>query len=117
VFNLHRLLTLSANEGAAWAFSRSWKSIVVRLNDRCWLWIFYAVLGGMKGITILRSLKYVVLIIAYNHSAIFHIFAVNKTTFIPASVFSLLTLNLVLPLLAKLDEIVRELGSVITTAS
>lgn len=70
---------------------------------------FYAVLGGMKGITYTQVAQYVVLIIAYTIPAIFISLQLTDT-FIPAiGLFSTHTES-GLPLLQKLDEVVRELG-------
>lgn len=70
---------------------------------------FYAVLGGMKGITYTQVAQYVVLIIAYTIPAVFISLQLTDT-FIPAmGLFSTHTES-GLPLLQKLDEVVRELG-------
>ncbi|MGB7390039.1 sodium:solute symporter family protein [Marinomonas sp.] len=70
---------------------------------------FYAVLGGMKGITYTQVAQYVVLIIAYTIPAVFISLQLTDT-FIPAiGLFSNHTES-GKPLLQKLDEVVRELG-------
>ncbi|MBJ7539294.1 sodium:solute symporter family protein [Marinomonas transparens] len=70
---------------------------------------FYAVLGGMKGITYTQVAQYVVLIIAYTIPAVFISLQLTDT-FLPAiGLFSTHTES-GLPLLQKLDEVVRELG-------
>ncbi|TPE54502.1 cation acetate symporter [Maribrevibacterium harenarium] len=70
---------------------------------------FYAVLGGMKGITYTQVAQYCVLIVAYTIPAVFISLQLTDT-FIPAiGLFSEHTQSGV-PLLQKLDEVVRELG-------
>ncbi|KZN14047.1 sodium:solute symporter family protein [Marinomonas sp. TW1] len=70
---------------------------------------FYAVLGGMKGITYTQVAQYVVLIIAYTIPAVFISLQLTDT-FLPAiGLFSTHTES-GMPLLQKLDEVVRELG-------
>ncbi|RDL43973.1 cation acetate symporter [Marinomonas piezotolerans] len=70
---------------------------------------FYAVLGGMKGITYTQVAQYCVLIVAYTIPAVFISLQLTDT-FIPAiGLFSEHTQS-GMPLLAKLDEVVRELG-------
>ena len=70
---------------------------------------FYAVLGGMKGITYTQVAQYVVLIIAYTIPAVFISLQLTDS-FIPAmGLFSTHTES-GMPLLQKLDEVVRELG-------
>ena len=70
---------------------------------------FYAVLGGMKGITYTQVAQYVVLIIAYTIPAVFISLQLTDT-FLPAiGLFSNHTESGI-PLLQKLDEVVRELG-------
>jgi len=69
----------------------------------------YAVLGGMKGITYTQVAQYVVLIIAYTIPAVFISLQLTGNFLPPLGLFS----NHVesgIPLLQKLDEIVRELG-------
>lgn len=70
---------------------------------------FYAVLGGMKGITYTQVAQYCVLIIAYTIPAVFISLQLTDT-FVPAlGLFSTHTES-GMPLLQKLDEVVRELG-------
>ncbi|BFM51230.1 sodium:solute symporter family protein [Marinomonas sp. THO17] len=70
---------------------------------------FYAVLGGMKGITYTQVAQYIVLIIAYTIPAVFISLQLTDT-FLPAiGLFSTHTES-GMPLLQKLDEVVRELG-------
>ena len=70
---------------------------------------FYAVLGGMKGITYTQVAQYCVLIVAYTIPAVFISLQLTDT-FIPAiGLFSDHTAS-GMPLLQKLDEVVRELG-------
>ncbi|WP_417506001.1 sodium:solute symporter family protein [Marinomonas gallaica] len=70
---------------------------------------FYAVLGGMKGITYTQVAQYCVLIVAYTIPAVFISLQLTDT-FIPAvGLFSEHTQS-GMPLLQKLDEVVRELG-------
>ncbi|SBS35751.1 Cation/acetate symporter ActP [Marinomonas spartinae] len=69
----------------------------------------YAVLGGMKGITYTQVAQYVVLIIAYTIPAIYISLQLTDTFLPPIGLFS----NHVesgIPLLEKLDQVVRELG-------
>ncbi|REG81318.1 sodium:solute symporter family protein [Marinomonas pollencensis] len=96
--------------GAGVAFSR-----FLEVNNDTGLMIaavvvfFYAVLGGMKGITYTQVAQYVVLIIAYTIPAVFISLQLTDT-FIPAiGLFSNHTES-GMPLLQKLDEVVRELG-------
>lgn len=70
---------------------------------------FYAVLGGMKGITYTQVAQYCVLIVAYTIPAVFISLQLTDT-FIPAiGLFSEHTAS-GMPLLQKLDQVVRELG-------
>ena len=70
---------------------------------------FYAVLGGMKGITYTQVAQYCVLIVAYTIPAVFISLQLTDT-FIPAiRLFSEHTQS-GMPLLQKLDEVVCELG-------
>ena len=69
----------------------------------------YAVLGGMKGITYTQVAQYVVLIIAYTIPAVFISLQLTDTFLPPIGLFSEHTQSGV-PLLQKLDEVVRELG-------
>lgn len=70
---------------------------------------FYAVLGGMKGITYTQVAQYVVLIIAYTIPAVFISLQLTDTLIPAIGLFSTHTES-GLPLLQKLDEVVRELG-------
>lgn len=69
----------------------------------------YAVLGGMKGITYTQVAQYVVLIIAYTIPAVFISLQLTETFLPPIGLFSEHVESGV-PLLQKLDEVVRELG-------
>ncbi|HEY0923482.1 sodium:solute symporter family protein [Rheinheimera pacifica] len=76
---------------------------------------FYAVLGGMKGITYTQVAQYVVLIIAYTIPAVFISLQLTGNFLPPLGLFS----NHVesgIPLLQKLDMVVRDLGFVDYTA-
>lgn len=70
---------------------------------------FYAVLGGMKGITYTQVAQYVVLIIAYTIPAIFISLQLTGNPIPPLGLFSN-HIESGVPLLAKLDSVVRELG-------
>ncbi|MCC5824683.1 sodium:solute symporter family protein [Alkalimonas sp.] len=69
----------------------------------------YAVMGGMKGITYTQVAQYVVLIIAYTIPAVFISLQLTGNPIPPLGLFSTHTES-GLPLLQKLDEVVRELG-------
>jgi len=69
----------------------------------------YAVMGGMKGITYTQVAQYVVLIIAYTIPAVFISIQLTNNPIPPLGLFSTHTES-GMPLLAKLDEVVRELG-------
>lgn len=75
----------------------------------------YAVLGGMKGITYTQVAQYVVLIIAYTIPAVFISLQLTGNPLPPLGLFSDHEASGV-PLLQKLDEVVRELGFVDYTA-
>ncbi len=75
----------------------------------------YAVLGGMKGITYTQVAQYVVLIIAYTIPAVFISLQLTDSFLPPLGLFSTHTES-GMPLLQKLDEVVRELGFVDYTA-
>ncbi|MBU2223881.1 MAG: cation acetate symporter, partial [Gammaproteobacteria bacterium] len=75
----------------------------------------YAVLGGMKGITYTQVAQYVVLIVAYTIPAVFISLQLTDTFLPPLGLFSDHVQSGV-PLLQKLDEVVRELGFVDYTA-
>jgi probable sodium:solute symporter, VC_2705 subfamily len=70
---------------------------------------FYAVLGGMKGITYTQVAQYCVLIVAYTIPAVFISLQLTDT-FIPALGLFSNHVESGMPLLQKLDEVVRELG-------
>ncbi len=75
----------------------------------------YAVMGGMKGITYTQVAQYVVLIIAYTIPAVFISLQLTGNFVPPLGLFS----NHVesgIPLLQKLDMVVRDLGFVDYTA-
>jgi cation/acetate symporter len=75
----------------------------------------YAVMGGMKGITYTQVAQYVVLIIAYTIPAVFISLQLTGNFLPPLGLFS----NHVesgIPLLQKLDMVVRDLGFVDYTA-
>jgi len=69
----------------------------------------YAVLGGMKGITYTQVAQYVVLIVAYTIPAIFISLQMTGHLLPQTGLFGTHTES-GLPLLQKLDEVVRELG-------
>jgi cation/acetate symporter len=69
----------------------------------------YAVLGGMKGITYTQLAQYCVLITAYTIPAVFISLQLTNNPIPPLGLFST-HVESGLPLLAKLDEIVQELG-------
>jgi len=70
---------------------------------------FYAVLGGMKGITYTQVAQYCVLIFAYTVPAVFIALQVTGTAF-PQLSFGSEVIGEGLPLLAKLDQVVTDLG-------
>ncbi len=70
---------------------------------------FYAVLGGMKGITYTQVAQYCVLITAYTIPAIFISLQLTGQFLPPIGLFSEHTAS-GMPLLAKLDQVVTELG-------
>lgn len=69
----------------------------------------YAVLGGMKGITYTQVAQYVVLIIAYTIPAIFISLQITGHVLPQTGLFGT-HLESGMPMLQKLDEVVRELG-------
>ncbi len=69
----------------------------------------YAVLGGMKGITYTQVAQYIVLITAYTIPAVFISLQLTGNPIPGLGLFSTHTES-GLPLLTKLDQIVRELG-------
>ena len=70
---------------------------------------FYAVLGGMKGITYTQVAQYVVLIIAYTIPAVFISLELTGNPIPGLGMFSTHTES-GLPLLTKLDQVVTDLG-------
>lgn len=71
--------------------------------------LFYAVLGGMKGITYTQVAQYVVLIIAYTIPAVFISLNLTGNPIPPLGLFGTDVASGT-PLLQKLDTIVQELG-------
>lgn len=69
----------------------------------------YAVMGGMKGITYTQVAQYVVLIIAYTIPAVFISLQLTGNALPPLGLFSEHTQS-GMPLLQKLDMVVRDLG-------
>jgi len=96
--------------GAGVAFSR-----FLEVSSAAGIWIaagvvfVYAVFGGMKGITYTQVAQYVVLIIAYTIPAVFISLQLTNNPIPMFGMFSTHTESGV-PLLVKLNEIVRELG-------
>jgi len=70
---------------------------------------FYAVLGGMKGVTYTQVAQYCVLILAYTVPAIFISLQLTGVVLPPLGLFSDHVASGV-PLLTKLDQVVTELG-------
>lgn len=70
---------------------------------------FYAVLGGMKGVTYTQVAQYCVLILAYTVPAIFISLQLTGVALPPLGLFSDHVASGV-PLLTKLDQVVTELG-------
>ena len=77
--------------------------------------LFYAVLGGMKGITYTQVAQYVVLIIAYTIPAVFISLNLTGNPIPPLGLFSNETAS-GMPLLQKLDLLVPDLGFTAYTA-
>ncbi len=75
----------------------------------------YAVMGGMKGITYTQVAQYVVLIVAYTIPAVFISLQLTGNAIPPLGLFSEHTAS-GMPLLQKLDLVVRDLGFVDYTA-
>src|SRR5690606_17134092 len=96
--------------GAGVAFSR-----FLEVSSDAGIWIaaivvlFYAVLGGMKGITYTQVAQYVVLIVAYTIPAIF---ISAQLTGNPIPMFGMLGNHLESgqPLFVQLDQVLHELG-------
>ena len=102
--------------GAGVAFSRFLEvSSTTGLMIAAVVVLFYAVLGGMKGITYSQVVQYVVLIIAYTIPAIFISLHLTGNPIPPLGLFSQHTES-GMPLLQKLDSIVTELGFAAYTA-
>jgi cation/acetate symporter len=70
---------------------------------------FYAVLGGMKGITYTQVAQYVVLITAYTVPAIFISLNLTGNPIPPLGLFSN-TVEEGVPLLVRLDQVITDLG-------
>jgi cation/acetate symporter len=102
--------------GAGVAFSR-----FLEVSNSTGIWIAagvvfaYAVFGGMKGITYTQVAQYVVLIIAYTIPAIFISLQLTGNPIPPLGLFGD-HVDSGLPLLQKLDEVVRDLGFAAYTA-
>ena len=77
--------------------------------------LFYAVLGGMKGITYTQVAQYIVLIIAYTIPAVFISFNLTGNPIPPLGLFGTDTASGT-PLLQKLDMLVTDLGFAAYTA-
>ncbi|MCO6062377.1 cation acetate symporter, partial [Pseudomonas sp. MOB-449] len=75
----------------------------------------YAVFGGMKGITYTQVAQYVVLIIAYTIPAVFIAFQLTGNP-IPSLGMIGTHVESGMPLLAKLDAVVTDLGFAAYTA-
>ncbi|MCQ4318763.1 sodium:solute symporter family protein [Stutzerimonas stutzeri] len=96
--------------GAGVAFSR-----FLEVSNDVGIWLAaaivfaYAVFGGMKGITYTQVAQYVVLIIAYTIPAVFIAFQLTGN---PIPMFGLFGTHVEtgMPLLDRLDTVVRELG-------
>ena len=102
--------------GAGVAFSR-----FLEVSNSTGIWIAaavvfaYAVFGGMKGITYTQVAQYVVLIIAYTIPAIFISLQLTGNPIPPLGLFGD-HVESGMPLLQKLDEVVRDLGFAAYTA-
>lgn len=96
--------------GAGVAFSR-----FLEISSTAGIWVaaavvlVYAVLGGMKGITYTQVAQYIVLIIAYTIPAVFISIQLTGHS-IPSLGMIGTDLESGMPLLAKLDMVVRDLG-------
>ncbi|MCC5977666.1 MAG: cation acetate symporter [Salinarimonas sp.] len=96
--------------GAGVAFSRfleveSWQGLLIASG----VVFIYAVLGGMKGITYTQLAQYCVLITAYTIPAVFISFQLTNNPVPALGLFSTHAES-GLPLLAKLDQVLLELG-------
>jgi len=96
--------------GAGVAFSRfleveSWQGLLIASA----VVFFYAVLGGMKGITYTQLAQYCVLITAYTIPAVFISLQLTSNPIPPLGLFSTHAES-GMPLLGKLNEILLELG-------
>ncbi|MGE8295844.1 MAG: sodium:solute symporter family protein [Pseudomonas sp.] len=102
--------------GAGVAFSR-----FLEVSNSTGIWIAaavvfaYAVFGGMKGITYTQVAQYVVLIVAYTIPAIFISLQLTGNPVPPLGLFGD-HVDSGVPLLQKLDEVVRDLGFAAYTA-
>ena len=102
--------------GAGVAFSRFLEvSSTTGLMIAAVVVLFYAVLGGMKGITYTQVAQYVVLIIAYTIPAVFISLNLTGNPIPPLGLFSNETAS-GMPLLQKLDLLVTDLGFTAYTA-
>ncbi len=102
--------------GAGVAFSRFLEvSNTAGLIIAAFVVLFYAVLGGMKGITYTQVAQYVVLIIAYTIPAVFISLEMTGNPIPPLGLFGNDAATGV-PLLQKLDGLVTDLGFTSYTA-
>ena len=102
--------------GAGVAFSRFLEvSSTTGLIIAAIVVLFYAVLGGMKGITYTQVAQYVVLIVAYTIPAVFISLNLTGNPLPPLGLFSNETAS-GMPLLQKLDLLVTDLGFTAYTA-
>ena len=102
--------------GAGVAFSRFLEvSSTTGLIIAAIVVLFYAVLGGMKGITYTQVAQYVVLIVAYTIPAVFISLNLTGNPIPPLGLFSTETAS-GMPLLQKLDLLVTDLGFTAYTA-
>ncbi|MGE8501397.1 cation/acetate symporter [Ectopseudomonas oleovorans] len=96
--------------GAGVAFAR-----FLEVSNSTGIWIasavvfIYAVIGGMKGITYTQVAQYVVLIVAYTIPAVFISLQLTGNPLPQLGMFGTHTES-GMPLLSKLNEVVRELG-------
>ena len=102
--------------GAGVAFSRFLEvSSTTGLIIAAIVVLFYAVLGGMKGITYTQVAQYVVLIVAYTIPAVFISLNLTGNPIPPLGLFSNETAS-GMPLLQRLDLLVTDLGFTAYTA-